>query len=114
QLGGVSGYLRNLILDANITTRVKALELGILQRCAMHCASDTDLIEAYTVGEMALRYAYEGETGKMVTIKRECDSPYKVSYSLVDADQIANNVRYFPTEWINEDGNFITNEAFSY
>ena len=114
QLGGVSGYLRNLILDSGITTRVKALELGILQRCAMHCASDTDLNEAYAVGEMALRYAYEGETGKMVTIKRESNSPYKVSYSLVDADKIANNVRYFPTEWINEEGNFVTEEAFSY
>lgn len=114
QLGGVSGYLRNLILDAKITTRVKALELGILQRCAMHCASNTDLLEAYTAGEMALRYAYEGETGKMVTIKREHNSPYKVSYSLIDADKIANNVRYFPTEWINDEGNFITDEAFSY
>lgn len=114
QLGGVSGYLRNLILDSGITTRVKALELGILQRCAMHCASDTDLNEAYAVGEMALRYAYEGETGKMVTIKRESNAPYKVSYSLVDADKIANNVRYFPTEWINEEGNFVTEEAFSY
>ena len=114
QLGGVSGYLRNLILDSGITTRVKALELGILQRCAMHCASDTDLNEAYAVGEMALRYAYEGETGKMVTIKRESNSPYKVSYSLVDADKIANNVRYFPTEWINEEGNFVTKEAFEY
>ena len=114
QLGGVSGYLRNLILSAGITTRVKALELGILQRCAMHCASDTDLNEAYSVGEMALRYAYEGETGKMVTIKRESNNPYKVSYSLVEADKIANNVRYFPTEWINEEGNFVTEEAFEY
>lgn len=114
QLGGVSDYLRNLILADGITTRVKALELGILQRCAMHCASDTDLTEAYTAGEMALRYAYEGETGKMVTIKRESSSPYKVSYSLVEADKIANNVRYFPTEWINEEGNFVTEEAFEY
>ena len=114
QLGGVSDYLRNLILADGITTRVKALELGILQRCAMHCASDTDLTEAYTAGEMALRYAYEGETGKMVTIKRESNSPYKVSYSLVEADKIANNVRYFPTEWINEEGNFVTEEAFEY
>ncbi|WP_294372764.1 6-phosphofructokinase [uncultured Clostridium sp.] len=114
QLGGVSNYLRNIILDSGITTRVKALELGILQRCAMHCASDTDLEEAYMVGEMALRYAYEGESGKMVTIQRENNNPYKVSYSLVDADKIANNVRYFPSEWINEEGNFVTDEAFSY
>lgn len=114
QLGGVSNYLRTLILQAGITTRVKALQLGILQRCAMHCASDTDLTEAYRVGEMALKYVAQGETGKMVTINREANKPYKVTYSLVDADKIANNVRYFPSEWINKEGNFVTEEAYSY
>lgn len=114
QLGGVSEYLRMLILQEGFTTRVKALELGILQRCAMHCASDTDLTEAYNAGRMALKYASQGETGKMVSINRECNEPYKVVYSLVDADKVANNVRYFPSEWINEEGNFITEEAYSY
>ncbi len=114
QLGGVSNYLRMLILEEGFTTRVKALELGILQRCAMHCASDTDLKEAYNVGKMALKYAAVGQTGKMVNINRECNEPYEVVYSLVDADKVANNVKYFPEEWINEAGNFITDEACSY
>ena len=114
QLGGVSNYLRMLILEQGFTNRVKALELGILQRCAMHCASDTDLTEAYKAGEMALKYATEGETGKMVSINRESNTPYEVFYSLVDADKIANNVKYFPTEWINKEGNFVTDEAYSY
>jgi len=114
QLGGVSNYLRMLILEEGFTTRVKALELGILQRCAMHCASDTDLKEAYNVGKMALKYASEGQTGKMVNINREGNKPYEVVYSVVDAEKIANNVRYFPTEWINPEGNFVTDEAYSY
>ena len=80
----------------------------------MHCASDTDLIEAYNVGEMALKYAAQGENGKMVTIIREGNEPYNVTYSLVDADKIANNVKYFPVEWINKDGNFVTKEANAY
>lgn len=114
QLGGVSNYLRSLILEEGFTTRVKALELGILQRCAMHCASDTDLTEAYNVGKVALKYAAQGETGKMVNINRECSDPYEVIYSLVDAHKVANNVKYFPTEWINKEGNFVTEEAYSY
>ena len=114
QLGGVSNCLRMLILEEGFTTRVKALDLGILQRCAMHCASDTDLTEAYNVGRMALKYASEGETGKMVSINRESDESYEVFYSLVDADKVANNVRYFPLEWINEEGNFVNKEAYSY
>ncbi|MFW2491485.1 6-phosphofructokinase [Clostridium chromiireducens] len=114
QLGGVSNYLRKLILDAGVTTRVKALQLGILQRCAMHCASDTDLTEAYNAGKMALKYAVQGETGKMVSINREVSEQYTVSYSLVNAEDVANNVKYFPTEWINKEGNFVTSEAYSY
>ncbi|MBY6916716.1 UNVERIFIED_ORG: 6-phosphofructokinase [Clostridium botulinum] len=114
QLGGVSQYLRNLILDAGITKRVKALELGILQRCAMHFASDSDLNEAYDVGYVALQSAVNNESGKMVAIKRDDSKDYKLSYFLVDADKVANNVRYFPSEWINEDGNFLKEEACEY
>ncbi|MDR3596269.1 6-phosphofructokinase [Clostridium sp.] len=114
QLGGVSEYLRMQILEAGITTRVKALQLGILQRCAMHCASDTDLTEAYNAGKIALKYAVEGESGKMVSINRKGNESYEAYYSLVEADKVANNVRYFPTEWINEEGNFITEGAYPY
>lgn len=114
QLGGVSNYLRMLILEQGFTTRVKALELGILQRCAMHCASDIDLTEAYKVGRAALKYASKGETGKMVAINRISNKPYKVAYSLVDAHSVANHISYFPKEWINKEGNFVTEEAYSY
>ncbi|OOM76642.1 pyrophosphate--fructose 6-phosphate 1-phosphotransferase [Clostridium puniceum] len=114
QLGGVSNYLRMLILEQGFTTRVKALELGILQRCAMHCASDTDLTEAYIAGKMALKYAAEGENGKMVSINRKCNENYEVEYSLIEADKVANNVKYFPLDWINPEGNFVTEEACAY
>lgn len=114
QLGGVCNYLKNLIIDRGITTRVKALELGILQRCSMHCASDMDLKEAYDVGKCAYRFAVAGETGKMVCINRNSDFLYGVTYSLVDTSKIANQVKYFPLEWINEEGNFVTEEAYDY
>jgi 6-phosphofructokinase 1 len=114
QLGGVSGYLKRLILEAGITKRVKSLELSVLQRCAMHCASDTDLTEAYNAGKMALKYAVQGETGKMVSINRDGNEYYEVFYSLVEADKVANNVRYFPMEWINEEGNFVAEDAYHY
>lgn len=114
QLGGVGNYLKNLIIESGITSRVKSLELGILQRCAMHCASYTDLTEAFKVGELALIHAAEGATGKMVAINRDSNEPYTVSYSLVDSDKVANHVSYFPNEWINEAGNFVTEEAYSY
>lgn len=114
QLGGVGNFLKNLIIAAGITKRVKALELGVLQRCAIHCASNIDLQEAFDVGYSALKYALSGNSGYMVTIERESSTPYKAKYGLVEANKIANNVKYFPKEWINEEGNGVTEEALQY
>lgn len=114
QLGGVGAYLKELIISSGITNRVKSLELGVLQRCAMHCASDVDLQEAFDAGYSALKFALEGKSGYMVTINRESASNYKVSYNIIEADKIANNVKYFPTELINEEGNNIKEEALEY
>ena len=114
QLGGVGNFLKNLIISAGITKRVKSLELGVLQRCAIHCASNIDLQEAFEVGYSALKFALEGNSGFMVAIKRESNNPYKTSHILVEANKIANNVKYFPTELINDAGNNIKEEAIEY
>ena len=114
QLGGVGMYLKNLIIESGITKRVKSLELGVLQRCAMHCVSNIDLEEAHKVGYEALKYANMGHSGYMVAIKRDSNEPYSSSYFLVETNKIANNVKYFPKEWINKEGNGITEEALQY
>ena len=114
QVGGVGNFLKNLIISSGITSRVKSLELGVLQRCAMHCASNIDIEEAYEVGYEALKQASLGKCGYMIGIKRESNSPYKSSYFLIEADKVANNVKYFPTEWINKEGNNIKPEALEY
>ncbi|MGG5462026.1 6-phosphofructokinase [Clostridium sp. B9] len=114
QLGGVGAYLKNLIIQASITNRVKSLELNTLQRCAMHSASQIDVNEAVMVGQAALEVSVKEEGGYMVAIKRESSLPYKSSTFLVEADKIANNIKYFPTEWINAEGNNITKEGLEY
>lgn len=114
QLGGVGNFLKNAIINYGITTRVKSLELGVLQRCAIHCSSDIDLQEAFEVGYEALKFSTENNSGVMVAIKRESNIPYKSSYFLVQANTIANNVKYFPLEWINENGNHINEEGYKY
>ncbi|WP_297634221.1 6-phosphofructokinase [uncultured Clostridium sp.] len=114
QLGGVSETLRHLILDAGITTRVKALQLGILQRCAMHSASNVDVEEAYLAGYEALKYSMEGLNGVMVSIKRKSNVPYSTEFQAVCSSKIANNVKYLPTSWINSEENNLTTEAYEY
>ena len=82
----------------------------------MQCtaASQIDIDEAFNAGYEALKYAAEGHNGYMVAIKRENNSPYSTSFFLVEANKIANNVKYFPKEWINEKGNGVTEEAYEY
>jgi ATP-dependent phosphofructokinase / diphosphate-dependent phosphofructokinase len=114
QLGGVCSYLKNLIKDSGITSRVKTLELGVIQRCAMHAASQTDLDEAYAAGKAALNYAKDGISGYMVGIKRVQNDPYISENFLIKANEVCNNIKYFPVEWINESGNHVTSEAIDY
>ena len=114
QLGGVGQYLKALIVQAGITKRVKALELGVLQRCAMHCSSTIDVEEAIMVGRDALKYSKDDNSGFMVAIRRDSNEPYISSTFLIEANKIANNIKYFPLEWINEAGNNITEEGLNY
>lgn len=112
QLGGVGNYLKRLIVENGITKRVKVLELGVTQRCSMHCASEVDLEEALLAGEEAVKLSTTGESGVVVIFKRESD--YNIKLSKVQASEIANKVKYFPKEWINDKGNNVTKDAYNY
>lgn len=114
QLGGVGSYLKGLIIKNGITSRIKVMELGITQRCSMHCASLTDVEESYKVGKAAVKYAMEGYKGFMVGIKRMNNTPYTIDTFRVEASKIANNIKYFPLKWINEENNNVNDDAIEY
>lgn len=48
--------------------------------------------------------AYRGETGKMCTIYRVSDIPYRTETGLTDVSRVANKEKCVPDEWIGEDG----------
>lgn len=114
QLGGVWYNLKGLIVDSGITSRVKTLELGVTQRSAMHCASLTDINEAYNLGREAVKYSCKGVTGQVLGIRRLQNNPYKSDIILIEPSKVANHIKYFPSEWITKDGNFVTSEAIDY
>ncbi len=100
-LTGTARYLCNLVAR-NLPTKTRAVELSILQRCAGHLTSRTDITEAFQVGGAAAKAAFEGETAKMVALKRLSDDPYQCTTELVDIDRVANLEKKVPVEWINE------------
>ena len=86
----------------------------MLQRCAAHLASATDIEESFTLGAKAVSAALEGENGKMAIIKRTADDPYKIIYDLADIDGIANLAKPVPIEFIGKENNDVTDEFITY
>ncbi len=113
QLTGTARYLCN-VLSHEIGCKTRAIELSTLQRSASHCASRIDILEAYEVGGAAMKAADEGDSGKMVVIKRLSDDPYQAGTEVKDVHKIANDERLVPREWITKDGTYVTNEFITY
>ena len=61
----------------------------------------------------AVKFALKGETGKMVSMQRVSNNPYKISYTCIDLDEIANKVKEFPSSWIINN-NDISDEFINY
>lgn len=102
-LGGTAEYLQGLIEQAT-GIKAKTTKLGYAQRAAAHCSSKNDNDEAFLSGTAAVKAAVKGESGKMITLLRADSNEYKVETGLADLKEIANQVKAFPLQWINEDG----------
>ncbi len=113
QLSGAGKALEFLIKE-NIDVKVRSVEVNVLQRCAAHMASKTDLDESFAQGEKAVALSVKGETGCMVVLNRLSNAPYEVEYSHARISEIANEAKSVPREWINEEGNDITSELIDY
>ena len=114
QLGGLAVTMAGY-LSAHMDAKIRGIELSLLQRCASHCASQTDVDEAYIAGRDAVEYAVAGATGKMVGFdcKRSIDG-YKCHTTLVDLDEVANKEKKLPLEWILPDGSGVTQDFIDY
>jgi len=113
QLGGVAEMLK-AVIEKEVKIKARFNKLGTNQRSAMHFASLTDVSEAYMCGQMAVKYALQGENGKMVTLVRESDVPYKCTTGLADLRDVANGEKKVPKEYINDRGNHITDAMRDY
>ena len=113
QLTGTARYLAEKI-SKEVGCKTRAIEFNSLQRCASHIVGRVDITEAYQVGGAAVKAAFEGETGKMVILKRVSDDPYLCVTDIYDVHKIANIEKKVPREWINEEGNYVMPEFVNY
>lgn len=115
QLGGLAAFLASEI-KKRLNIKVRGIELSLLQRCAAHCASKTDIEEAFNVGKATFKAAASGETGKMIAYKcaRDKATGYKCEYISVPLADVANHEKKVPLDWINKEGNNINNKFVEY
>ncbi len=114
QLGGLAAYLAE---QARIRTgsKVRGIELSLLQRCAAHCASQTDIDESYAAGKAAVENAIAGITDKMVGFERITENgKYSCKIKLFDLSVVANTEKKVPLEWITPTGDGITDDFVDY
>ncbi len=97
---GAGRYLAMLV-GSHLNTRVRYEKPGTIQRSMAACVSGTDAREAEMVGRAAVRYALEGETGKMVTLVRGGDSDYVCTTGLAPLKKVAGMVKRMPGEYFD-------------
>ena len=115
QLGGLAARLADEVKNKIPGVKVRPIELSLLQRCAEHCASQTDSDEAYMAGQTAVNAAVSGVTDKMVGFKCTRDeNGYTCEPELLDLSSVANYEKKVPVEWINARGNDVSDEFIKY
>ncbi len=82
-----------------------------LPMCAADRAVQQDIDEAFTCGRKAVEHAAQGTTGVMVAMRRAAGSEYRCEYTTAPLSEVAVHAKPMPDEYINAEGNFIT-EAF--
>lgn len=113
QLSGTGKALESLVKD-RMDIKVRSIELNVLQRCAAHISSRTDINESFALGQAAVKYAAEGMTAVMSTIKRVSNDPYQWIIEPENVSLIANQAKTIPLEWITPEKNDVTPEMESY
>ena len=101
QLGGAASDLCRIVENRlNLPTR--AVELSLTQRACPVYISKVDREEAIKTGELAVRTALNGETGKMIIFKRTSNKPYMISFELADVSLVANAVSLIPQSMMKD------------
>lgn len=109
-----TGKVLETIVYQEFKCKVRSIELNVLQRCAMHIASQVDLDESFQIGRCAVQTSLAGETGVMMVFRRNSNDPYTIECDYQDVSDIANQEQRIPVYWINDNHNDITPELYDY
>lgn len=112
-MGGCGKVLENIVHES-LKCKVRSIELNVMQRCASHIASLTDINESEYIGKEAVKAALNNETGKMMVLMRENSNSYSVKAENIDVSLSANKEKNVPDYMINNEGNYVTQSYIDY
>ncbi|HYP84130.1 6-phosphofructokinase [Variovorax sp.] len=113
QLGGAAPVVAGMVKEA-LGHKFHWAVADYLQRSARHIASATDVRQAWELGQRAVELAIAGHNAVMPTIERLSDTPYTYRIGSAPLDQVANNEKMMPREFITADGWGITEACRRY
>ena len=113
QLGGAAPVVANLIKNA-LGYKFHWAVADYLQRSARHLASDSDVEQAYALGQVAVEMALEGKNSVMPAIVRISNNPYKWEIGCGELKDVANVEKMMPKNYISADGFSITDLCREY
>ncbi len=113
QLGGAAKFLECAV-KSKFGCKCRSIEINVLQRCASHFASKTDIDESFKIGKSAVSCALKGISGEMMIFKRNSGDQYKISVETMDINKIANKEKQMPKNFINSRGNGVTKAFINY
>lgn len=113
QLGGVAPVVANLVKE-KLGHKYHWAVSDYLQRSARHIASQTDVDQAYAVGDKAVELALAGRNAVMPIIRRVSDDPYQWEIAVAELADMANVEKMLPAEFIADDGMGVTDACCKY
>ena len=113
QLGGVAPVVTEMIKQA-LDLKCHWAVCDYLQRAARHIGSKTDVEHAYALGQAAVELAVAGTSAVMPTIVRTSNSPYTWEIGHAPLADVANVEVMMPSDYISDDGFFITDACREY
>lgn len=113
QLGGVAPVVANIVKQ-ELGLKYHWAVADYLQRAARHIASQTDVAQAYAVGQAAVKMALAGDTALMPAIVRTANHPYRWKIGAAKLARVANVEKVVPRNFISADGFGITKRCRDY
>ncbi len=112
-IAGSARVLEDVVRN-QIGCKVRSIELNLMQRCAAHVASATDIQESKMLGLTACQLALDGQSGLMAAVERISSAPYQVQFKGIPVCEVSNKEKKVPADFINAEGNDVTDKMIEY